>query len=79
MEKKVCACGNQFTESQSSGDSCFKCKLRSVGFGFRGPTRATRDDFHNNTIRSVIEKSDRDITAAGGNPKDYEPVGQRWV
>lgn len=76
---KICAaCGGEFTEAQSSGKHCFKCKLSTIGFTWRGPTRASRDDFHNNTIRSVIEESNSNIESLGGSVKDYEST-TRWV
>ena len=77
---KICtSCGGGFTESQSSGKHCFKCKVNTIGFTWRGPSRASREDFHNNTIRSVLAESDRNIAASGGNVKDYETVGPRWI
>lgn len=79
-ELKTCDCGATFTESESSGKTCFKCKLGTVGFTWRGPTRASREDFHNNTIRSVLDEGNRNCEALGGDPKkDLVHVGNRWV
>ncbi len=79
-ELKTCDCGATFTEAESSGKHCFKCKVNSVGFGFRGVFRPTREDFHNNTIRGVIAEGDKNIRDLGGDPKkDYTFVGKRWV
>ena len=78
---KICrSCGGEFTESQSSGRDCFKCKVNTVGFNWRGPTRASREDFHNNTIRSVLEEGNANCIALGGDPKkDLEHTGSRWI
>jgi hypothetical protein len=77
---KTChSCGTSFTEAQSSGRVCFKCKVATVGFTWRGPSRASKQNFHDYTIRDVINESDRNLAANGSNPKDYEPVGARWV
>jgi hypothetical protein len=76
---KTCRCGATFTEAQSSGRDCFKCKTQTVGFTWRGPSRASKQNFHDYTIRDVINESDRNLTNNGSNPKDFEPVGTRWV
>lgn len=78
-EIQTCECGRQYTPEQSSGPTCFACKCQSVGFGFRGPCKPTRRDFHDNTIRSVLAEGDHNIRALGGDPKrDYEST-TRWV
>jgi len=78
---KLCeSCGRAFTEAESTGNHCFKCKVDNVNFGFRGVTGFGRAKFHDETIRSVVEASDRDIRSAGGDPKkDFEFSGKRWV
>jgi hypothetical protein len=77
---KICSCGAEFTERQSSGKTCFKCKAQTIGFTWRGPTRASKQDFHDNTIRSVIEEGNANCEALGGDPKkDLEHTGNRWV
>ena len=79
-ELKTCDCGRTFTEAQSSGKTCFTCKAKTIGFGWRGPTSPTRADFHNNTIRGVIEEGNRNIRDNGGDPnKDFTFTGNRWV
>lgn len=75
---KTCHCGAKFTEEQSSGDICFRCKVSTIGFTWRGPTRASRQNFHDHTIKSVIEDSVRAEKAAGTS-SDMQPIGQRWV
>lgn len=75
---KTCRCGAIFTEEQSSGDTCFKCKVGTIGFTWRGPTRATRDNFSNQTIREAITESMHNEKRAGTS-KDMDFVGKRWV
>ena len=72
---KTCSCGRTFTESQSSGDACFKCKIASVGFTWRG-VRDTRQSFSNETIPQVIRETKAQAEANG---RTIEPVGNRWV
>jgi hypothetical protein len=77
---KTCrSCGNSFTEAQSSGRDCFKCKVNTVGFSWRGPTRASKQNFHDYTIREAIEEGNRGIEATGSKVSDFEHVGTRWV
>lgn len=75
---KVCACGREFTEEQSSGDVCFRCKVDTIGFTWRGPTRASKQNFHDYTIREAIAEGDANIRANGGDPKEFESA-TRWV
>lgn len=72
---KLCSCGCEFTESQSSGDTCFKCKVATIGFTWRG-VRDTRESFSNETIPEVIRDTERQAAANG---VEIEPVGTRWV
>ena len=72
---KLCACGRTFTQSQSSGATCFKCKLSTVGFTWRG-VRDTRQSFSSETIPQVIRDTERQAAANG---VEVEPVGTRWV
>lgn len=72
---KTCSCGRTFTESQSSGDTCFKCKVATIGFTWRG-VRDTRESFSNETIPERIRETESMAAAAGVN---VEPVGNRWV
>ena len=79
MEYTTCSeCGGAFTQEQSTGHVCFRCKTRSIGFTWRGPTRASRQDFHDNTIRSVLAEGDRNADALGIKDQ-LEPIGTRWV
>ncbi len=75
---KSCACGRQFTQADSTGPSCFKCKLSTVGFGFRGVAGVGRSAFQEHTVRSYLDESDRKVVASGGNPTDFEPV-TNWM
>lgn len=52
--------------------------MKSVGFTWRGPSVATRKDFHDNTLRDAIAEGDRSIVAAGGKVEDYEFNGTTW-
>lgn len=72
---KTCSCGRTFSESQSSGDTCFKCKVSTIGFTWRG-VRDTRQSFSNETIPQVIRETKEQAAANGVN---IEPVGTRWV
>lgn len=75
-----CACGRTFTQQESSGSTCFKCKVSNIHFGFRGVSGPGRKKFHEETIKSYVEQSDRNIRAQGLNPKkDFEFTGKRWV
>lgn len=74
---KTCHCGAQFTESQSSGRNCFRCKMSTVGFTWRGPTRASKQNFHDFTTREVIEDSIRH-EKANGTHGDMEFVGGKF-
>lgn len=78
-DTKTCECGETFTQAQSSGDVCFKCKISGIRFAFRGATGHGRKHFHDTTMREAVEQSNRDIVAGGGNPKDYAFSGNRWV
>lgn len=72
---KLCACGREFTDSESTGDTCFKCKVSSVGFTWRG-VRDTRQSFSQETISERIRETERQ---AASNGIEVEPVGTRWV
>jgi hypothetical protein len=41
-----CACGKQ---AEPGSDECFRCRVSSVGFSFRGGGGYTRDSFHDYT------------------------------
>lgn len=78
-ELKTCECGKEFTEEQSSGDLCFKCKVDGVRFSFRGVAGWGREQFNKHTVRSYVADADRAIEASGGSTADYEFTGNRWV
>jgi hypothetical protein len=73
---KVCSCGRSFTEAQSSGDVCFKCKLSSVGFTYKGGGGFGRAAFHEGTNREAEAEIVRE---AAKNGVEVQPVGKRWV
>ena len=76
---KLCAaCGCEFTEAQSFGKHCFKCKVATIGFTWRGPTRATKQNFHDHTIGEIARESVA-ASEAAGTAKETEFVGNRWV
>jgi hypothetical protein len=79
VDTKQCAtCGEPFTQEQSSGKHCFRCKIRSVGFTWRGPTRASKQNFHDHTIGEVVRESVRQEKASGTHA-EMDFVGSRWV
>lgn len=49
----VCECGRTFTQEQSSGTLCFKCKLDGVRFSFVGGGSYGRRMFHDKTVAEV--------------------------
>lgn len=76
---KTCQCGRTFSDADSHGDTCFKCKIQGIRFTFRGATGSTRKSFHDTTIKEAIAESDRNIKAAGGKPEDYQYTANQWV
>lgn len=78
-DTKTCSCGREFTPAQSTGDVCFRCKLDGINFGFRGVSGPGRQKFHDETIRSYIERSDANIRAQGMDPKKDFEGSARWV
>lgn len=72
---KTCACGRTFTEEDSYGRTCFKCKLGTVGFNFVGVAGRGRKAFNEHTVSSYLAEADHNITASGGDVNDYEHVG----
>jgi hypothetical protein len=66
---KTCECGRQFTDAQSSGKWCFRCKLDGLQFNFVGGGSYGREAFHSKTTREVQEETVRRATALG-----YKPV-----
>lgn len=78
-EVKLCrTCGREFTEAQSSGKHCYPCKIHSIGWTWRGPTRATKQNFHDHTIAEIARESVAQSEAAG-TAKDTVFSGKRWV
>lgn len=71
---KTCQCGRVFTEEQSHGEHCFKCKVRSVGFTWHGPAGHSRARWNNSTIESEVREQKERIERAGGSMADWEPV-----
>ena len=76
---KACkSCGAEFTDEQSSGAVCFRCKLQNVGFTWRGPTRASKQNFHDLTIREAVQQS-FDAEKRAGTHETSDFIGKRWV
>jgi hypothetical protein len=76
---KVCAtptCSTQFTPEQSSGDHCFRCKVKSIGFSFVGGGGYGRQAFHDRTTREVEREI---VDGAKAQGREIEKVGTRWV
>jgi len=73
LAMKTCACGKRYTEEQSSGDVCFPCKARSLNWTFVGPTKRTKADFHEKTIKGELDRKKADMERMG-TTKDFEPV-----
>ena len=60
-----CRCGKMLqTEGDLKWGDCFKCRAKGVGFKFVGAYN-TQASFHNDTIRSVNEATERDAAAVG--------------
>jgi hypothetical protein len=73
---KVCDCGRVFTDDESSGDTCFPCKLKGVGFTFAGGGGYGREAFHERTNSEVAREI---IEGAKKDGREIEYVGRRWV
>lgn len=71
---KQCDCGKQFTEEQSSGRICYRCKLDGLSFNFVGGGSYTRGMFNKQTVK---EGQDRMIAEARSKGNDIELVPQR--
>ncbi len=56
---KHCACGRTFSEADSTGEWCFRCKLDGLKFNFVGGGGYGREQFHNETnagfAREIVE------------------------
>jgi hypothetical protein len=73
----VCTeCDSTFTSDQSSGDVCFRCKVRGLSWHFKGGGGYGRDAFRESTNREVAAKI---VADAKANGHEVQPVGKRWV
>lgn len=61
----TCSCGRTFTQEQSSGDTCFPCKLGGVAFNWVGGGGYGRKQFHATTNAEVIRETERNAARAG--------------
>lgn len=73
---KECACGREFTDEQSSGDTCFKCKVSSVRFGFIGGGGYGRESFHNYSTREIEKEI---VEGAKRDGREIQYKGRAWV
>ena len=72
---KHCAeCGKKFTEEQSSGKFCYRCKLDGLMVNWVGGGSYTRGQFNKMTVK---EGQDRMIAEARSKGNDVELVPQR--
>jgi hypothetical protein len=72
---KQCAeCGKKFSEEDSSGAFCYRCKLDGLSFNFVGGGSYTRGMFNKQTVK---EGQDRMIAEARSKGNDIELVPQR--
>ena len=71
---KICVeCGAEFTEDQSSGEHCFKCKLNSVSFNWVGGGGYGREAFH------AMTNKEKQAEVLGDNVvgRDVVPAGRQ--
>ena len=71
---KTCECGRQFTEEQSSGVWCYRCKLDGLRVNWVGGGGYGREAFHSGTVKDHVESTLRGAERAG---IEAEPVPQR--
>lgn len=62
---KTCSCGREFTEAQSSGEYCFKCKIQGVRFNWVGGGGYGRKAFHEKTFADVHRETHRNAARVG--------------
>lgn len=70
----ICACGRAFTQEQSSGKWCFRCKLDNLSFSFVGGGGYSRESFHNHTVGEIQREQMRESRAKG---YDLEKISTR--
>lgn len=66
-EVKICECGREFTEAQSSGAHCFRCKLDGIRFNWVGGGGYGRKAFHDKTNTEVMRETESRAQANGVN------------
>ena len=72
---KACAeCGKRYSEEQSSGAFCYRCKLDGLSFNFVGGGSYTRAMFSKQTVK---EGQDRMIAEARSKGNDVELAPMR--
>jgi hypothetical protein len=70
----TCDCGKSFTQEESSGSVCYRCKLDGLSVTFVGGGGYGREAFHSQT---VLEGQTRMMAEAKSKGIDAEPVPQR--
>ena len=63
--RKTCECGRTFTEGESSGTYCFRCKLDGIRFNWVGGGGYGRKAFHDRTHADVIREQVEGSKRAG--------------
>jgi hypothetical protein len=64
-DAKICECGRSFTESQSTGRWCFRCKLEGIRFNWVGGGGYGRQAFHDKTVGEVQREHVEGAARAG--------------
>ena len=67
-------CEKQFTEDQSSGATCYRCKLDGLMVNWVGGGGYGRDAFHSGTVKEHI---DSQLAQAKAKGVDAVPIPQR--
>ena len=71
---KTCECGKEFTEDQSSGVTCYRCKLDGLMVNWVGGGGYGRDAFHSGTVKEHV---DSQLAQAEANGTRVEKVPER--
>lgn len=70
----TCECGKQFTQDQSSGIWCYRCKLDGLRVNWVGGGGYGREAFHGSTVKEAVESQ---LAQAKAKGVDAVPVPQR--
>jgi hypothetical protein len=72
--KTTCECGKEFTQEESSGSWCYRCKLDGLSVNWVGGGGYGREAFHSQTVGEGQRMMMAEAKAKG---IDAEPVPQR--